>query len=76
MSASHATLRLITILLLLAGILLMRKPVFGQSITTTPTRQMNPSANQLIESARPFTSSNLHRSGNQAFLRSESLRAQ
>ena len=76
MSASHATLRLITILLLLAGILLMRKPVFGQSITTTPTRQMNPSANQLIESARPFNSSNLHRSGNQAFLRSESLRAQ
>jgi pimeloyl-ACP methyl ester carboxylesterase len=38
MSTSRATVRLITILFLLAGILLLRKPVFGQAITTAPTR--------------------------------------
>jgi pimeloyl-ACP methyl ester carboxylesterase len=37
MSASSTTLRLITVLFLLAGILLLRKPVFGQTITA-PTR--------------------------------------
>lgn len=31
MSASHATLRFITALLILAGILLLRRPVFGQT---------------------------------------------
>jgi hypothetical protein len=38
MSASNTTLRLITVLFILAGILLLRKPVFGQAITTAPTR--------------------------------------
>ena len=38
MSASSTTLRLITVLFLLAGILLLRKPVFGQTITAAPTR--------------------------------------
>ena len=38
MSASRTTLRLITVLFLLAGILLLRKPVFGQTITAAPTR--------------------------------------
>jgi len=38
MSTSRTTLRLITILFLLAGILLLRKPVFGQPITAEPTR--------------------------------------
>jgi pimeloyl-ACP methyl ester carboxylesterase len=38
MSASRTTLRLITLLFLLAGILLLRKPVFGQTITAAPTR--------------------------------------
>ena len=38
MPASHTTLRLITILFLLAGILLLRKPVFSQAVTTAPTR--------------------------------------
>ena len=31
MSASRTTLRLITLLFLLAGVLLLRKPVFGQA---------------------------------------------
>jgi len=38
MSASRTTLRLITLLFLLAGLLLLRKPVFGQTITAAPTR--------------------------------------
>jgi pimeloyl-ACP methyl ester carboxylesterase len=38
MSASRTTLRLITLLFLLAGILLLRRPVFGQTITAAPTR--------------------------------------
>jgi hypothetical protein len=67
MSASHTTLRLITILFLLAGILLLRKPVFGQPTVVTPTHQASPSASQLIESARHSTSSNLHRSGKLTF---------
>jgi hypothetical protein len=33
MSASHIILRLLTLFFLLAGILLLRKPVFGQSVT-------------------------------------------
>jgi hypothetical protein len=36
MSASRTTLRLITVLFLLAGILLLRKPVFGQTIAASP----------------------------------------
>jgi pimeloyl-ACP methyl ester carboxylesterase len=38
MSLSRTTLRLITVLFLLAGILLLRKPAFGQAITASPTR--------------------------------------
>jgi hypothetical protein len=34
MSASSTTLRLITVLFLLAGILLLRKPLFGQTNLT------------------------------------------
>jgi hypothetical protein len=45
MSASHTTLRLITLLFLLAGILLLRKPVFGQTNLTSPQiRAAHPSA--------------------------------
>ena len=36
MSASCTTLRLITLLFLLAGVLLLRKPVFGQTNVTSP----------------------------------------
>ncbi len=36
MSASSTTLRLITLLFLLAGILLLRRPVFGQTKVTSP----------------------------------------
>jgi hypothetical protein len=38
MSLSRTTLRLITVLFLLAGILLLRKPVFGETIPATPVR--------------------------------------
>jgi pimeloyl-ACP methyl ester carboxylesterase len=38
MTTSRTTSRLVIILLFLAGILLLRKPVFGQSITAAPTR--------------------------------------
>jgi hypothetical protein len=38
MSASRTTLRLITLFFLLAGVLLLRKPVFGQAIAAAPTR--------------------------------------
>lgn len=38
MSASRITLRLVTLLLLLAGILLLRKPLFSQTISVAPTR--------------------------------------
>jgi hypothetical protein len=37
MSVSLIALRLVTFFLLLAGILLLRKPVFGQSVTAAPT---------------------------------------
>jgi hypothetical protein len=38
MSTSRTTLRLITLLFLLAGLLLLRKPAFGQAVTTASTR--------------------------------------
>jgi hypothetical protein len=40
MSESHTTLRLITLLFLLAGILLLRKPVLGQTHLTSPQIQL------------------------------------
>jgi hypothetical protein len=44
MSESRTTLRLITLLFLLAGVLLLRKPVFGQTNVTSPQ----------IQAAHPF----------------------
>jgi pimeloyl-ACP methyl ester carboxylesterase len=38
MSATRTILRLVALLLFLAGILLLRKPIFGQAITAAPTR--------------------------------------
>jgi pimeloyl-ACP methyl ester carboxylesterase len=38
MSATRATLRIVALMLLLAGILLLRKPVFSQQPATAPTR--------------------------------------
>jgi hypothetical protein len=37
MTTSRTTSRLIIILLFLAGLLLLRKPLFGEVITTAPT---------------------------------------
>ena len=61
MSASRTAFRFITLLFLLAGILLLRKPVFGQPIAVTSTHQMNAPASQLIESAGTSATSNHHR---------------
>ena len=45
MSESRTTLRLITVLFLLAGILLLRKPLFGQTnVTSQPIRVAQPFA--------------------------------
>jgi hypothetical protein len=41
MSASLIALRLVTLFLLLAGILLLRKPVFGQPITAAPAKSLS-----------------------------------
>jgi hypothetical protein len=51
MSESRTTLRLITLLFLLAGVLLLRKPVFGQA----PADQL---ADQLIEPVTVSSTSN------------------
>jgi len=42
MSASCTALRLITILFLLAGVLLLRKPLFGQTNLTPPPIHLTP----------------------------------
>jgi hypothetical protein len=47
MSASSTALRLVTLLFLLAGVLLLRKPVFGQANVTSPQ----------IRVAHPFAAS-------------------
>ena len=51
MSASRTTLRLITLLFLLAGILLLRKPVFGQSVTAAPTPHHLPASEKACPSS-------------------------
>ena len=51
MSLSRTTLRLITVLFLLAGILLLRKPVFGQTNVTSP-RSERPNHRQAINRVR------------------------
>jgi hypothetical protein len=38
MSTSQTINRVITFILLLAGLMLLRKPIFGQSIPAAPTR--------------------------------------
>jgi hypothetical protein len=41
MSTTRAITRIITVLFLLAGLLLLRKPVFGQTIIAAPTHQFD-----------------------------------
>jgi hypothetical protein len=62
MTTSRTALRIITLLFLLAGILLLRKPVFGQPITAMPTYQSDTPVSQLIESPTVPSTSDLHRS--------------
>jgi hypothetical protein len=54
MSTSRTALRLITILFLLAGILLLRKPVFGQTVTSAPTRVELPTTLSILEQESPI----------------------
>jgi hypothetical protein len=54
MSTSRTTLRLITILFLLAGILLLRKPVFGQTTTAAPTRVEFSNRLSILEQPSPI----------------------
>jgi hypothetical protein len=41
MSLSRRALRLIALLFFLAGVLLLRRPVFGQASTVAPTRSLS-----------------------------------
>ena len=41
MSTMRTITRIITVLFLLAGLLLLRKPVFGQTIIVAPTHQFD-----------------------------------
>jgi hypothetical protein len=54
MSTSRTALRLITILFLLAGILLLRKPVFGQTVTSAPTRVELSNRLSILEQQSPI----------------------
>jgi hypothetical protein len=54
MSTSRTTLRLITILFLLAGILLLRKPVFGQTITAASTQALPLETLSILEQQSPI----------------------
>jgi len=54
MSASRATIRLITLLFLLAGLLLLRKPVFGQAITAAPYRNLPAKTLSILEHPSPI----------------------
>jgi hypothetical protein len=54
MSTSRATIRLITLLFLLAGHLLLRKPVFGQAITAAPSRILPAKTLSILEHPSPI----------------------
>jgi hypothetical protein len=63
MSASLIALRLVTFFLLLAGILLLRKPVFGQSVTSAPTTQQHTVSDRLsaVGQSFPIMDTHMHR---------------
>jgi hypothetical protein len=54
MSVSRTALRLIALLFLLAGVLLLRKPVFGQSVTAAPTPQHLPASENMSVLGQSF----------------------
>jgi hypothetical protein len=62
MSTMRTITRIITVLFLLAGLLLLRKPVFGQTIIVAPTHQFDAPNGRLIESSTIPSTSNPHRS--------------
>ena len=57
MSLSRTTLRLITVLFLLAGILLLRRPVFGQTNVPSPQIRVAHPFAVLLRSGVPNESS-------------------
>ena len=61
MSTTRTVTRIITVLFLLAGLLLLRKPVFGQTIIAAPTHQFDAPSGRLIESPTIPSTSNSHR---------------
>jgi hypothetical protein len=61
MSTTRAITRIITVLFLLAGLLLLRKPVFGQAIIAVPTHHFDALSGRLIESSTIPSTSNNHR---------------
>jgi hypothetical protein len=66
MSTTRAITRIITVLFLLAGLLLLRKPVFGQTTVYAPTHQFDAPGAQLIESSIIPSTSNTHQTEEQA----------
>jgi hypothetical protein len=54
MSLSRTTLRLIALLFFLAAILLLRKPVFDQAITTAPSRILPVKTLSILEHPSPI----------------------
>lgn len=63
MSASLIALRLVTFFLLLAGILLLRKPVFGQSFTSAPrpSNILSPKNMSALGQSFPIMDTHSHR---------------
>jgi hypothetical protein len=55
MSVSLIALRLVTFFLLLAGILLLRKPVFGQSVTAAPALRLLPASEKPVRPRTVFS---------------------
>jgi hypothetical protein len=54
MSLTRTALRLITLLFLLAGILLLRKPVFGQTIPAPSTQALPLATPSILEQPIPI----------------------
>jgi hypothetical protein len=55
MSVSRTALRLIALLFLLAGVLLLRRPVFGQASTAAPTPHHLPDSEKPVRPRTVFS---------------------
>ncbi|MEI9977403.1 MAG: hypothetical protein WDN23_00130 [Edaphobacter sp.] len=61
MPTTRTITHILTVLFILAGLLLLRKPLFGQTINTVPARRIDAPSGQLIESSRTTLTSNAYR---------------